>query len=139
VKFSKPIDPKTLNAETIALRFAPSRALGTDKDNLLRDASFTQDSTATALLIEVPGGLQARRAYTLVLSNHVQDKGKRGLVVDRFEEMKLEEWWKANDPEPTPGNIRQRRKGGDRAPPQVVTAITFITGAGGADDADAAR
>ena len=133
------VDPKTLSAETIALRFGSSRELGTDRDNLLRRASFKQDSTSTALRIDVPGGLQAERVYTLVFSNHVQDAGERGLVADRFKEMELEEWWKTNDPEPAPGEVRERKKTKDEAPPKAVTTVTFKTGAGGADDAGGSR
>jgi len=139
VKFSKPIDPKTLNAETITLCPGRSRTLGSEEDNLLRHASFTQDSTSTALRIDVPGGLQANNVYTLVFSNRVQDGQERGLVVDRFAEMERADWWKTNDVEPVPGQVRQRKKAKQAVPLKAVTVVTFTTGTGDTDDADASR
>ena len=137
VKFSKPIDPETLIAETITLCSGRSKKLGSEEDNLLRQASFTQDSTSTALRIDVPGGLQAEHGDTLVFSNRVRDRRERGLVADRFAEMERADWWKSNDVEPVPGQVRERKTAKDETPLKAVTAITFTTGAGGTDDAGA--
>jgi hypothetical protein len=143
VKFSKPIDPATLNAETITLRVGDSEELAGQEDNLLSQATFTQDRSTTALRIDVPGGLKAEHIYTLVFSSHVRSKDERGLVTDRFVEMKRADWWKSNDFEPVPGQVREKDEADAEAeeedPLEVVTTITFRTESGDTDDAGRSR
>jgi len=69
----------------------------------------------------------------------VRDRRERGLVADRFAEMERADWWKSNDVEPVPGQVRERKTAKDETPLKAVTAITFTTGAGGTDDAGASR
>ena len=128
VQFDKPVDPKTLSAETMALRADTSKELGADEDNLLRGASFKYNATRTVLLVTVPGGFRPDRCYTLALSDHVKDAHEHALTVNRFEEMERGDWWKSKKPELDSGREPSKEKV-EEAPPKLVCSISFRTGA----------
>jgi len=138
VRFDKPIDPATVSHTTMALRKGNSTKLGDDGQNLLRRASFLFDPTGCVLLIKVPGGMEARCTYTLTLSDHVADKAKHGLAVDKFEEMRKDDWWTRKEVEPGSGG-KQTRGRAKKKPPKRVTSIVFTTKTKGRDDAGAAQ
>jgi hypothetical protein len=130
VQFDKPVDPRTLSAATIALRAGTSKKLGADEGNLLRGASFKCNKTRTVLLITVPGGLKPDCRYTLALSDHVKDAEKRALTTKKFEEMESGAWAKSEKPE-LDFDWKPSKKKAEAAPPKLVCAINFKTGATG--------
>jgi hypothetical protein len=124
VKFDKPMDPASFSAATMALRQSSTGKLGDDQANLLTKAAFTYDSAESVLLIEVPGGLATGAKYTLALSDHVTDAQRHGLVAEKFDEMKRDDWWKSTKIEPQPDDKRAE-KPEDAA--KLVASITFTT------------
>lgn len=142
VKFDKPLDPDTLGAETMALRRGGSTKLGDDKDNLLHGAAFRYDAAKSVLLIEVPGGLEPGRKYTLAFSDGVKDGGEHGLVAEKFDEMKSDGWRKSGKAEPRPDEDEgegEEEKEKKKTPPKLVTSIWFKTTTEESDDGGAPR
>lgn len=144
VKFDKPVDPDTLGAETMALRRGDSTKLGDDKDNLLHGGAFRYDAGTSVLLIEVPGGLEPGRKYTLAFSDGVKDGGEHGLVAEKFDEMKSDGWWKSGKAEPRPDEDEGEGEGEEekekkKTPPKLVTSIWFKTKAEELDNGGAPR